>query len=192
VVNHHLGAADRTRRTLFGGGAAAAGALLLSACGGKKAPAPFTPSAPPKLGDADIAILNGLLDQEYKAIAAYTAGIPLLDSTAHDAAKQFLQHELYHASKLYSMIKHAGGEPHKQKANYPLGHPRTGEDVLRLLHALEHDLLAAYLEAVPVVSTGSARAVLAATLANEAQHVAVVRSELDLDPLTGAFVSGRG
>jgi bacterioferritin (cytochrome b1) len=141
-------------------------------------------------GDVDIPILNQLLDHEYKAIAAYTAGIPLLDGSAQDAAKLFLGHELYHASKLYSMVKHAGGTPDKPQASYDLGRPPGREDVLRLLHAVEHAEVAAYLAAIPVVSQGPVRAVLAAILANDAQHVVVLRSELELVPLTGAFVAG--
>ncbi len=142
------------------------------------------------LGDGDVAILNQLLDREYKAIAAYTAGLPLLDGSAHAAAQQFLTQELYHASKLYSMIKSAGGKPGKVRTNYALGQPRGREDVLSLLHGLERAEVDAYLGAVPAVSQAPARAVLAAILANDAQHVVVLRSELGLEPLTGAFVLG--
>ena len=191
MVSPPAGAAPNTRRALLGGaaaGAAAAGAVvLLSACG-SHAHQPVVVSTPSERNAADIEILNQLLDLEYKAIAAYTAGTPLLSGSAHDAAKQFLVQELYHASKLYSMITTAHGTPIKQRANYQLGSPRTHEDVLRLLQGLERAQITAYLAAVPAVSLASARSVLAAILANDAQHDVILRAELRLRPLTGAFV----
>jgi bacterioferritin (cytochrome b1) len=186
VVNGQPGAAN-TRRAFLGGSAAGA-AIVLGACGSHAHQSTALHPAPPPLADADITIFNQLLDREYKAIAAYTAGIPLLDATAHDAAKQFFEQELYHASKLYSMIKNAGGEPIKQKSNYQLGQPRSHEDVLRLLHTVERAEVDAYLAAVPVITHPTARAVLAAILANDAQHLVVLGSELGVEPLTGAFV----
>ena len=189
MVSPPPGVAANTRRSLLGGAAAGA-VVLVVGCGThvQKPPMQTTPAAP---GDADVAIFNRVLELEYRAIAAYTAGIPLLDGSAQDAAKQFLEQELYHASKLYSMIKTAGGTPDKVK-NYALGRPRTHEQVLRLLLALEHAQVAGYLAAVPVVSHGSARSVLAAILANDAQHDVVLRAELGLEPLTGALVGGGG
>jgi bacterioferritin (cytochrome b1) len=186
VVNGRPGVAANTRRAFLGGGAAGA-AIVLGACGSHAHQTTVRP-APPPLADADLTILNQLLAREYKAIAAYTAGTPLLDATAHDAAKQFLEQELYHASKLYSMIKNAGGEPIKVSPNYQLGHPSTHDDVLRLLHALERAEVDAYLAAVPVITHPTARGVLGAILANDAQHLVVLRSELGLEPVTGAFV----
>jgi bacterioferritin (cytochrome b1) len=190
VVTRQADVAARTRRAFLGSSTAAGALLVLGGCGETAPHQTTVPTIPPRLGDADIAVLNELLGHEYKAIAAYTAGAPLLDGTAHDAAKQFLTHELYHASKLYSMIKSAGGMPDKPKTNYQLGRPRSHEDVLRLLHAVEHVQVAAYLAAIPTISLGTARGVLSAILANDAQHVAIVRSELGLDPLTGALVRG--
>ncbi len=188
MVSRQPGAVANTRRALLGGSAVGA-VVLLGACGthGRQQLVPTTTA---QVGDADVAILNQLLEREYKAIAAYTAGIPLLDGSAHDAAKQFLTQELYHASKLFSMIKRAGGKPDKAKAGYALGQPRTRDDVLALLHGLERGQIAAYVAAVPVVSHGPTRGVLAAILANDAQHDVVLRSELGLEPLTGAFVAG--
>ena len=40
------------------------------------------------------------------------------------------------------------------------------------------------------VSPGEARAAVAAILANDAQHVSLLRAELGMDPLPAAFVTG--
>ena len=182
------GAATATRRNLLGVSVAGA-ALVLAGCG-KQGAQQSTTSTLPAVADADITTLNQLLDLEYKAIAAYTAGTPLLDSSGQAAAKQFLTQELYHASRLYSLITAAGGMPDKQKPNYPLGRPRTREDVLRLLHELEHEQVSGYLAAIPRMTHKSVRLVLSTILSNDAQHIAVIRSELGLEPVTGAFVVG--
>ena len=48
--------------------------------------------------------------------------------------------------------------------------------MLRLLHKIERAQITAYLDAIPKVSLGSTRAALAAVLANDAQHISVLRS----------------
>jgi hypothetical protein len=81
---------SRSRRQLLAGGGAAAlgGALLLGGCG-KSAPAAdviaFDKHSPG--AESDVRILNGLLDLEYRGIAAYTASVPLLAAVARQEAK---------------------------------------------------------------------------------------------------------
>jgi hypothetical protein len=91
---------------------------------------------------------------------------------------------------MYGLIKQAGGRPNKAKASYDLGHPRTPREVLRLLHDLEQRELRLYLGALTRFSPGSVRAAVAAVLANDAQHVAVLRSALGMVPLPSPFVTG--
>jgi bacterioferritin (cytochrome b1) len=146
---------------------------------------------PPQARNADVEILNRLLDVEYKAIAAYTAVIPLLTMHVKDAAKQFLDQELTHAGELYSLIRQAGGVGDKSKTSYDLGHPGNREQVLELLHTVEQEQVTGYIDAIPNVSPGSVRAALAAILASDAQHVTVLRLALRLDPLPNPLVTGR-
>jgi bacterioferritin (cytochrome b1) len=138
----------------------------------------------------DVQLLNRALDLELEAIAAYTAGIPLLSRKDHDAAQQFLTQELSHAGELAGLIKQAGGKPNKPKQGYDFGRPQSRTDVLRLLHTLERAEVAGYLKAISVLSPGPVRAAVAAILANDAQHVVVLRSALRLPSLVGAFVTG--
>ena len=67
---------------------------------------------------------------------------------------------------------------------------RTEEDVLRLLHKIERAQINAYLDAIPKVSLGSTRAALAAVLANDAQHISVLRLSLGRRPIPTALVTG--
>ena len=140
----------------------------------------------------DVKILLGLLDLEYQTIAAYEGGIPLLDSASAVDAQQFLRHELSHAGEIGGLLRQAGiKKPPGPRVDYNLGHPRTSDEVLALLHRLEAAQLAAYLRAIPLVAAGPVRVALASVFANDAQHVAGLRSLLRRSPAPAAFVTGR-
>jgi rubrerythrin len=192
VVTPPAGAAATSRRKFLRGsalGLTGAAALALDACGSRSGQ-PKVHKIPPQARNADVEILNRLLDVEYRAIAAYTAVIPLLELHLKDAAKQFLDQEITHAGELYALIKQADGVGDKARPSYDLGHPQTHKEILELLHSVEQEQIAGYLEAIPNVSPGSVRAALAAILATDAQHLTVVRLGLRLDPLPSALVTG--
>ncbi|MGA2925225.1 MAG: hypothetical protein ABSG43_04415, partial [Solirubrobacteraceae bacterium] len=128
-----------------GGGDRAAGA------GGSSKPLSALP-APMRL--RDIAVIDALLQREYELIAAYTAGIPLLDEPGRLAAEQFLGQHLGHAGELAGWIKQARGKPSKPLAAYELGAPRTAPQMLTALHGHESGMIAAYLAAMPTLSPG--------------------------------------
>lgn len=138
----------------------------------------------------DVALLNSLLDLEHYAIAAYEAGIPLMAKGSAVAARQFLAQELSHAGELSGLVREAGQKPNDPLPAYDLGHPRTNEDVLRLLHRIETSQLAAYVRAIPRLQPGKVRAAALAVFANDAQHVTILRLQLGLDPVPAAFVTG--
>ena len=180
---------SRSRRALLSAGAAGGAALLLGACG-KKNPLRARVKAVGPVPAADITVLNGLLDLEHYAIAAYEAGIPLLDKGSAVAARQFLSQELTHAGELSGLVKKAGAKPHEALPAYDLGHPSSNDDVLRLLHRIETSQLAAYVRAIPLLQLGKVRAAAMALFANDAQHVTILRLQLGLDPVPAAFVTG--
>jgi bacterioferritin (cytochrome b1) len=191
VVSGGPRATASTRRSVLrssGAGLAAGAVVVLAGCG-KKTHTDLHKLAP-AARNTDVELLNRALDLELKAIAAYTAGIPLLGRRDHEAAKRFLGQELSHAGELAGLVKQAGGKPNKPKQGYDFGRPKDRSDVLRLLHELERAEIEGYLQAISVVSPGPVRAAVAAILANDAQHVAVLRTALGLRPLVGAFVTG--
>ena len=139
----------------------------------------------------DVDLLNRLLHLEHVAIAAYTAGIPLLAQPTAKAGQLFLNDELSHAGDLAGLVREAGGKPIKPAPSYALGHPRTSEEVLMLLHPVEHAQIAGYLYAIPRLEPGVVKQQVASILANDAQHVAVVRAALGQPAIPSAFVTGR-
>ena len=59
----------------------------------------------------------------------------------------------------------------------------------RLLHQLESTQIAGYLRAIPRLSPGPLRAEVASVLANDAQHISILRLAQDANPLPSAFVT---
>lgn len=169
---------------------AAGGAILLAGCGGRSS-RPRVSKLPPAARGADVQLLNRVLGLEQAAVAGYTAGIPLLTGTALLAAKRFLAQELSHAAELSGLVKQAGGKAELPKPSYDLGDPRSAHDVLVLLQGLEGDQVAAYIDVLPSLSPGSVRAVVASILANDAQHISLLRAAIGREPAPAPFVTGR-
>lgn len=175
-----------SRRTALATGGVV-GAAVLAGCGSKPLREKIRAGA--HVAPADVPLLIALLDAEHYAIAAYTAGTPLLGSAAN-VGKQFLAQELAHAVELSDMIKHAGGKAPKPPASYDLGHPADTAGALALLEHAEHVQLQRYLDTLPKLSGGLVRAALLTIYANEAQHLAVVRGQAGKPATSGAFVAG--
>jgi hypothetical protein len=173
-----------------GAGLAGAASILVAGCGHSSPSLHSQLTQSPPLAQADIDKLNHLLDLEHAAIAAYTAGTPLLAPDLTKAGALFLNDELAHAGQLIGLIKEAGGKANKPAPSYDLGRPRTSDDVLALLHELESAQLAAYLDTLPQLAPGKLRQQVVAVLANDAQHVSVLRASLGLAPVPSALLTG--
>jgi hypothetical protein len=176
------------RGLLLAAGAGLAGAVL-AGCGGQSIRQQVHNSKP--LLSSDVDLLNSLLHVEHVAIAAYTAGIPLLAQPTAKAGQLFLNDELSHAGDLAGLVRAAGGKPIKPAPSYALGHPRNSEEVLMLLHSIEQAQISAYLDAIPRLEPGTLKQQVASILANDAQHVAVVRAALGQPAIPSALVTGR-
>jgi hypothetical protein len=70
-----------------------------------------------------------------------------------------------------------------------LGSPGSAGDVLGLLHMIERASIAGYLDAIPRLSPGIVRSTVASILANEAEHVSVLRVSLGSPAVPSAFVT---
>jgi bacterioferritin (cytochrome b1) len=163
-------------------GVATAG--LAGGCGGAR-----RIKATPQGRAADVDLLNGVLAIEQRTIAAYTAAAPLLGGFGQKMAGQFLSQELLHAGILRKLVHDAGGQPHNPLGHYDFGRPRGRRQLLALLHDLEREQIAAYLHAIPRMSTPFLRQTLASVLANDAQHVTVLRAQQGIAALPGPFLT---
>jgi Ferritin-like domain len=188
VVTGSPGQGTRSRRELIVGAAAGGGAILVAGCGSHSLRSRVKKGA--KVAPGDVDVLNRLLAVEYYAVAAYTAGIPFLTRPERKAAKQFLGQDVSHASTLAGLVKQAGGDAIKPQASYDLGRPRR-EDILGLLRKLEAQQLDAYIRSIPALTHGKLRSTAATMMANDAQHLAVLRQELGQPPVPSPFAGGR-
>jgi rubrerythrin len=165
-----------TRRSVLLASVTGAGTLLLSGCGGSR---PRPRAAPVLPEPSDVELINAALAVEQRAIALYEPSVPLLTGVAKQAASLFLGQELEHAGELRKLITQAGARAHNPKPHYDFGRPRGARHLLTLMHELERQQLAAYLWAMPRLSSPELRQILASIMANDAQHVLVLRAELE-------------
>jgi rubrerythrin len=138
----------------------------------------------------DVEILNGALDLELMAIAAYKSGAALLKGEDLQIVKGFLEQEQEHADALTSAIRDADGTPNRAKSAYDFPRQRSERDVLMFAIELENTAVAAYIDALPKLTKGDLRATVTGILTNEAQHMAVLRDALGQRPVPEAFVTG--
>jgi len=100
VVSGAPGDATSTRRQMMMASGIGA-AVVLAGCAAHSS-RPKVHKIPSRARSTDVELLNHGLDLEHMAIAAYTAGIPLLDRRSQKAAQQFLNQELDHAGELHA------------------------------------------------------------------------------------------
>jgi rubrerythrin len=181
-----------SRRRFFhmsGVSVTAGSAVLLAACGnGSKTP---VATGPDESDQADVEILNGVLDLELLAVAAYKEAAGLLKGDILQVGKTFLAQEQEHADGLSAAIKDAGGTPNRAKSSYDFPELRSQRGALRFAVDLENTAIAAYIDALPKFSQGDLRATAAAIVTAEAEHVAVLLDALGMDPVPAAFVTGK-
>jgi hypothetical protein len=150
-----------------------------------RSPPPQTPAQ-----QLDSALLNGVLDIEYRAVALYTAAVPLLRGFPQAVAKLFLQQELAHVTLLQSIIGDSNGKPDKQRYNYDFGKPHGLHGLFDALAGFENEQVAGYLDVITQLSTGGIRASIASIMANDAQHLSVATLLLGRNPVPTGFVIG--
>jgi hypothetical protein len=184
------GAGSPSRRGLLRAAGAGVAGLVVAGCGGSQSLKAQVNNSAQVLG-TDIDLLNGLLHLEHVAIYAYTAATPVLPSSMTKAGALFLNDELNHAGALAGWVKAAGGMPIEQAPSYPIGHPGTSQEVLDMLRGIENMQISAYLGAIARLEPGEVKQSIAAIMANDAQHVAVVRAGLGQPAVPAAFVTGQ-
>ena len=182
----------QSRRRFFrtsGVSVAGASAVFLAACSDDT-------KNPVKAGDdesdqADVEILNGALDLEFMAVAAYKAGAARLTGDRLAIVKLFLEQEQEHADGLAAAIKDADGQPNRAKRDYDFPVLGTEADVLRFAVDIENTAIAAYIDALPKLSKKDLRSTAASIMTNQAEHVSVLLDALGREPVPAAFVTGR-
>jgi len=183
---------------LAGLGLAGSSAGMLAACGGDKGGEGggglgTTTQIEPEgtAASRDVIVLNSALDLENLAVATYRAALPLLTGTALSVGKAFLEHEQEHADALAEAIRQLGGAPNKPSRGY--GFPRLAGQRAALSFAadLEGTAIAAYIDALPRLTSPDLRGTAAAIVTDEAEHLSVLSGVLGRPQAPRAFVTGK-
>lgn len=188
----------RSRRELLvaagAGATGAAVAIVAASGGGRRTHSNHVRTTTTTEAQADVALLSSLLDVERRTIATYSVASVALRGRTLALAEAFLAHERQHATALVNAIYALGAAPAAAvgSAQYAaaLAPPAHRRDALAMLLASEEQTLGVYVDALPRVATEEVRLTVAAILAAEAEHAAVVRGRLGRPELAGAFAAG--
>jgi Ferritin-like domain len=178
----------QTRRDLLR--SSLAGVVAAEALTGCGSVAHHSHRVPKPVQTHDVDVLNGVLATEQRSIAYYIAVTPLLSGSNHRAASTFLRQDLLHSGIIDKLITAAGGQSRRPDSAYPLPSSTRPAAILSEVQTLEDEQIRAYVHAIPLLSSAEVRQSMASLLANDAQHVAVIRAQQGLSPLTGPFVVG--
>ena len=144
-------------------------------------------------GDAEI--LGKAIHLEQLAVLAYDGVIAggLLRSRSAAVFTRFRDHERQHADALTTALTDLGGTPPKQATVADvegLDGLRSEADVAGFAIAFESAAVAAYLDAQRKLIDGKLLQSTASIMANEAQHLVVLRRLANVEPVPNAFETG--
>jgi len=178
---------DAVRRGLVAGGAAIGAALVPALLSVREAFA---------AAQTDAAILASAIRLENTAVAAYAAAVKsgVLTPQFRRTAELFGRQEAEHAAALTAALKGLGGTPPTgtdAKLLAPLGRARSQKQVAEFAIQLETMAVAAYYDASKMLQQARLLQTSAQIMANEGQHLVVLRQALAKDPVPSAFENGK-
>jgi rubrerythrin len=178
---------DAVRRGLVAGGAVIGAALVPALLSVREAFA---------AARTDAAILASAIRLENTAVAAYAAAVKtgVLTPQFRRTAALFGRQEAEHAAALTAALKGLGGTPPTgtdAKLLAPLQGARSQKQVAEFAVQLETMAVAAYYDASKMLRQARLLQTSAQIMANEGQHLVVLRQALGKDPVPNAFENGK-
>ncbi len=165
-------------------------AAALAGCGGNEDHGSTT-AAPDR--SADAAILNQILARQEAAAVAYQAALRWLPEPVLALARRFQAQEEEHVDATLKALRGLGEPAEPQAEEIPIRRLRSEATALAFLYELERATIEAENGAIGALSTPAARMLLAATMANQAQHLVWLRRALGAKPgetVPSAFENG--
>jgi hypothetical protein len=166
--------AAAVRRALLLGLAAVACAISLFACGGGGGE---TSSAESDKA-ADAAVLNEILGRQSAAIAAYDHSLNGLAGQPLALARRFRTQEQEHVDAVLKSLRSLGEASEPPAETIEATGLETEAQYLNFLYELESATLESELSAIARLTSSASRSMLATTVANQAQHLVLLRREL--------------
>jgi hypothetical protein len=139
-------------------------------------------SAAPKSPDADA--LNAVLARQEAAVEAFARVIPALPPPLARLAAHFRAQEQEHVDAVLKVMRgtaRIAAEPTPETIE--VGGLGSDRERLVFLYEVENATIEEELSAIAGLEAGSARTMFAATVANQAEHLTLLRQELGAGPL---------
>ncbi|HEX2914408.1 MAG TPA: DUF4439 domain-containing protein [Chloroflexia bacterium] len=139
---------------------------------------------------ADMDILVAAIQLEQKAQAAYAAGADsgLLDAGTKTLALKIASQHAAHEKADTALLEKMGGKAPAKPASYDFPAFKTQEDILKYALDLEQTAANAYFSSIKQLQDKSLLQAVISIQNNEAEHVALLRSALKMDPSPVAFL----
>jgi Ferritin-like domain len=178
------------RITLGGAGAVfLVVAVLLSGCGSSTTTATeaaSTQPAPQQSPDGEL--LNKVLARQEGAIAAYAQVIPHLAPRFAQMASYFRAQEQEHVDAVVKALRGVGAPAESTPEEIEAGELKTDEERLVFLYEVEGSTIDEELSAISKLEAAWPRSLLASTVADQAQHLTLLRQALGAGPLASVPV----
>lgn len=138
----------------------------------------------------DAAILTAAIALEQKAQAAYEAGAKsgLLDAATVAVATKIAGNHAEHEKADTALLVKMGGTAPKRLEKYDFPAFKTGEDILKYALELEQTAANTYFDSIKKLQDKSLLQAVISIQNNEAEHVAILRSALKMDPSPVSFL----
>ncbi len=154
-------------------------AAALGACGGGGGTATTVAD-----NEADAEVLNEILSRQLAAAQAYEVSFPGLHQRQNlAAARLFRAQEQEHADATLKALRGLAAEAEPEPEAIPANGLDREAEFLVFLYELESATIEAEISAIGRLTVPSPRTMLAATVANQAQHLAFLRAALGVKPL---------
>jgi hypothetical protein len=170
------------RRALAAALAALVLAAALGACGAGGRGGDET-AASPAAKEADAALLNEILSRQLGVVAAYPQGMAGMDTATLVLLRRFRAQEGEHADGIVKSLRGLNEEADAEPEAIEAGTLKDRADRLRFVYAMESATIQAELSALGKLESPTPRTLLASTVANQAQHLAVLRRLLGAKPI---------
>ena len=180
------------------GGATLAALILISllaGCGGGSDSGPTSAasvtdaSATPSPEQAlDAELLNHVLGRQEAAIAAYGQVIPKLAPRLAHMAAYFRAQEQEHLDSVLKAMRGLKSSAEPSEEEIEVGDLKTDRERLEFLYEVESATIDEELSAISRLEASWPRSLLASTVANQAQHLTLLRQALGAGPLASVPV----
>jgi hypothetical protein len=152
-----------------------------SSAGSSSTATTATETVPPE-NAADAALLDKVLARQEGAVAAYTALIPALPARLAPLATYLRTQDQEHVDGVLRALWGLETPAEPTPESIEAGGLKTDRERLELLYEVENAAIAEELSAIAKLEGTTARTILASTVANQGQHLTLLRRALGAGP----------